>query len=105
MDDEPVIILTTAGEGDAGGIARALVTQRLAACVNSTGVVSIYRWKGEICEEREQLLVIKTVKRLAGDVMDRIRDLHPYELPEMIVLPVSGGYPPYLQWLIQETGP
>lgn len=105
MDDEPVIILTTAGAEEAPVIARALVTKRLAACVNSAGVSSIYRWKGEICEEREALLVIKTVRRLAEDVMGEIRDLHSYELPEMILLPVSGGYPPYLQWLIRETGP
>lgn len=103
MDDEPVIILSTAGEGEAKGIAQALVMQHLAACVNINGVASIYRWKGDLCEDREQLLIIKTVKRQVDAVMREIRKLHSYELPEMIVLPLAGGYPPYLQWLAEET--
>jgi len=103
MDDEPVIILSTAGEGEAKGIAHALVMQHLAACVNITGVASTYRWKGDFCEDREQLLIIKTVKRQVDQVIKEIRNLHSYELPEMIVLPIVGGYSPYLQWLAEET--
>ena len=103
MDDEPVIILSTSGEMEAKGIAQALVMQHLAACVNITGVTSVYRWKGDLCEDREQLLVIKTVKGQVDPVMREIRNLHSYELPEMIVLPVAGGYLPYLQWLAEET--
>ncbi|MDD1705958.1 MAG: divalent-cation tolerance protein CutA [Methanoregulaceae archaeon] len=103
MDEEPVIILSTAKEGEAKGIGQALVMQHLAACVNVTGVASVYRWKGDLCEDREQLLIIKTVKRQADAVMAEIRKLHSYELPEMIVLPIAGGYPPYLQWLAEET--
>jgi periplasmic divalent cation tolerance protein len=103
MDDEPVIILSTAGEVEAKGIAQALVMQHLAACVNITGVASVYRWKGDLCEDREQLLIIKTVNGQVDSVMREIRNLHSYELPEMIVLPVAGGYPPYLQWLAEET--
>jgi periplasmic divalent cation tolerance protein len=103
MDDEPVIILSTAGEREAKGIAQALVMQHLAACVNITGVASVYRWKGDLCEDREQLLIIKTVKGQVDPVMREIRSLHSYELPEMIVLPVAGGYLPYLQWLAEET--
>jgi periplasmic divalent cation tolerance protein len=103
MDDEPVIILSTAGEGEAKGIAQSLVMKHLAACVNITGVASIYRWKGDLCEDREQLLIIKTVKRQVEPVMREIRKLHSYELPEMIVLSLSGGYLPYLQWLAEET--
>jgi periplasmic divalent cation tolerance protein len=103
MDDEPVIILSTAGESEAKGIAQALVMQHLAACVNITGVASVYRWKGDLCEDHEQLLIIKTVKGQVAMAMEEIRKLHSYALPEMIVLPLAGGYPPYLQWLAEET--
>lgn len=103
MDSDPVIILSTAGEREARGIAQALVMQHLAACVNIIPVESVYRWKGKLCEDREHLLIIKTVTSNADSVMHEIRNLHSYELPEMIVLPVSGGYLPYLQWLAEET--
>jgi len=103
MDSDPVIILSTAGEREARGIAQALVMQHLAACVNIIPVESVYRWEGKLCEDREHLLIIKTVTSNADAVMHEIRNLHSYELPEMIVLPVSGGYHPYLQWLAEET--
>ena len=103
MDSDPVIILSTAGEREARGIAQALVMQHLAACVNIMPVESMYLWKGKLCEDREHLLIIKTVTSNADSVMHEIRNLHSYELPEMIVLPVSGGYHPYLQWLAEET--
>jgi len=103
MDSDPVIILSTAGEREARGIAQALVMQHLAACVNIMPVESVYRWEGKLCEDREHLLIIKTVTSNADSVMHEIRNLHSYELPEMIVLPVSGGYPLYLQWLAEET--
>ncbi len=103
MDSDPVIILSTAGEREARGIAQALVMQHLAACVNIMPVESVYRWEGKLCEDREHLLIIKTVTSNADAVMHEIRNLHSYELPEMIVLPVSGGYLPYLQWLADET--
>ena len=103
MESDPVIILSTAGEREARGIAQALVMQHLAACVNIIPVESVYRWKGKLCEDREHLLIIKTVTSNADSVMHEIRNLHSYELPEMIVLPVSGGYLPYLQWLAEET--
>ena len=103
MDSDPVIILSTAGEREARGIAQALVMQHLAACVNIMPVESVYRWEGKLCEDREHLLIIKTVTSNADSVMHEIRNLHSYELPEMIVLPVSGGYHPYLQWLAEET--
>ncbi|HQJ39159.1 MAG TPA: divalent-cation tolerance protein CutA [Methanoregulaceae archaeon] len=103
MDSDPVIILSTAGEREARGIAQALVMQHLAACVNIIPVESVYRWEGKLCEDREHLLIIKTVTSNADSVMHEIRNLHSYELPEMIVLPVSGGYLPYLQWLAEET--
>jgi periplasmic divalent cation tolerance protein len=103
MQQEPVIILTTAGKEDAALIARALVEEHRAACVNIAGVTSFYRWEGEFCEDQEQLLIIKTTRDRADAVMGRIREIHPYELPEMIMLQVAGGYPPYLQWIRDEV--
>jgi periplasmic divalent cation tolerance protein len=103
MNREPVIILSTAGESEAPVIAKALVEEHLAACVNITGVTSVYRWKGDLCQDREQLLIIKTIRERVGAVINRIVALHSYELPEMIVLPITGGYLPYLQWLRDEV--
>ena len=103
MDAIPCIILSTASAENAEVIARTLVTERLAACVNMTQVRSVYRWKGEFCDDHEILLVIKTLESEKGNVMARIRSLHSYELPEMLVLPVAGGYAPYLEWLAGET--
>jgi periplasmic divalent cation tolerance protein len=103
MQQEPVIILTTAGKEDAAVIARVLVEEHRAACVNIAGVTSFYRWEGEFCEDQEQLLIIKTTRDRADAVMGRIREIHPYELPEMIMLQVAGGYPPYLQWIRDEV--
>jgi periplasmic divalent cation tolerance protein len=105
MNREPVIILSTAGESEAPVIAKALVEERLAACVNITGVTSVYRWKGDLCQDREQLLIIKTIRERVDAVISRIVALHSYELPEMIVLPITGGYLPYLQWLRDEIHP
>jgi periplasmic divalent cation tolerance protein len=102
MNREPVIILSTSGESEAPVIAKALVEEHLAACVNITGVTSVYRWKGDLCQDREQLLIINTIRERVDAVISRIVALHSYELPEMIVLPITGGYLPYLQWLEDE---
>ncbi len=101
--DVPVIILSTASPDNAKAIARALVGERIAACVNMTGISSYYHWKGEFCEDDETLLVIKTMDSRKSEVMDAIRRLHTYELPEMIIIPVTGGFPPYLTWLKGEV--
>jgi periplasmic divalent cation tolerance protein len=101
--DVPVIILSTASPDNAKAIARALVGERIAACVNMTGISSYYHWKGEFCEDEETLLVIKTMDSRKSEVMDAIRRLHTYELPEMIIIPVTGGFPPYLTWLKEEV--
>jgi periplasmic divalent cation tolerance protein len=101
--EKAVIILTTASPENGRTIARTLVERKLAACVNMTLVRSVYRWKGDICDDQELLLVIKTRESLAENVMAVIRGIHSYDLPEMIVVPVNGGYPPYLSWLYEET--
>lgn len=97
------IILTTAGKEEGPVIARQLVERRLAACVNMADVRSCYRWEGVMCDDPEVLLVIKTTAKRVPETMAVIRELHSYDLPEMIVLPVDSGYPPYLSWVVEET--
>ncbi len=96
-----VIALSTVGSAeDADRLARALVERGLAACVNVVpGVVSHYRWKGALCRDEERLLVIKTRAERMGPLRAAIAELHPYELPELVVLRISGGSEAYLAWL------
>ena len=96
-----VVALTTAPTADkAAEIARALVAEGLAACVNLVpGVRSIYAWKGEICDEPEVLCVMKTRSDRVEALRTRLVALHPYEVPELVVLDVRGGHQPYLQWV------
>jgi len=100
-----VVVLSTAGSPDeAERIATALVEERLAACVNLLApLVSIYRWQGAIERASEVLLVIKTRKRLVGSLVARLGELHSYDVPEAIVLPIVAGARPYLAWLMDET--
>jgi periplasmic divalent cation tolerance protein len=101
------VALSTAPDAEAAErIARALVQERLAACVNLVGGVrSIYRWQGAVEDAAEVLLVIKTCAERVATLTDRLRALHPYELPELVVLPAAGGLPAYLDWVIAETAP
>jgi periplasmic divalent cation tolerance protein len=101
----PVIILTTVGAGfDARPIARELVEQRLAACVNIVpSVTSIYRWQGRVDEEAEQLLVIKTVDANVDALRAALLARHPYEVPEFVVLPVMSTSEAYGAWLLEST--
>ena len=94
------IVLTTLGaDADAGAIARALVEERLAACVNVLPpMMSTYRWKGVVEQEREQQLVIKTSGACVSALQARLAELHPYELPEFVVLDATGSAV-YLRWV------
>lgn len=98
---ETRIALTTAGtREEAEKIARSLVENQLAACVNLVeSIHSIYRWKGQVEEAQEVLLVIKTEVRLTDSVHEAICKLHSYDLPEFLVLPVEGGGKEYLEWI------
>ena len=102
---DAIIVLTTAGSDEqADSVASTLVEEKLAACVNVIGgVKSVYRWKGEIEKDNERLLVIKTTADLFDAVRRRIRELHSYELPEVIAVPISAGDPDYLAWLCGEV--
>jgi periplasmic divalent cation tolerance protein len=100
---ERLVVLSTVGKAaDAERIARALVEGGLAACVNVLpAVTSIYRWKGGVETEEERLLVIKTRAERFESVKELILSLHPYEVPEVIALPIQAGHAPYLAWLDQ----
>jgi len=106
MEPDPQVVLCTVPAGNiAEQIAHALVQQRLAACVNIVpGITSVYRWKGSVEADTEQLLVIKTRKGLMDHVQQAIQELHPYELPEIIAVPIVGGLPAYLDWIDDNTG-
>jgi periplasmic divalent cation tolerance protein len=95
-----VIVLTTLGaDADAAALARTLVDEHLAACVNVLPpMTSVYRWKGAVEQDREQQLVIKTAPARLAALEARLRELHPYELPEFLVLPASGSRA-YLDWI------
>ena len=99
------LVLTTAGtEEEATRIARALVEDQLAACVNvAPKITSVYRWKGTVLTETEWLLLIKTRAALFPRVQEAVRRLHSYELPELLLVPVAGGEESYLQWLAEGT--
>ncbi len=96
-----MVALSTVGSAeDAERLARALVERRLAACVNVVpGVVSHYRWHGELQRDQERLLVIKTRGDRLGALGATLAELHPYELPELVALQLDGGSEPYLRWL------
>ena len=100
MSERLVAFSTVATAPDAERIATALVEQGLAACVNVVpGVVSIYRWRGAVERELEVLLVIKTRAERFEALREALVSLHPYEVPELIALPVAAGHAPYLAWL------
>lgn len=104
--NDVVLVLSTAPAGDdtAERIGRTLVDERLAACVNiHAPFVSIYRWKGAVERDRERQLVIKTTRARVPALETRLRELHPYELPELIVISTSGGSETYLEWVAQQV--
>jgi periplasmic divalent cation tolerance protein len=96
-----VVALSTVGSAEeADRLARALVERRLAACVNVVpGVVSHYRWQGELQRDEERLLVIKTRAERIDALRDALRELHPYELPELVAFEITAGSEEYLKWL------
>jgi len=107
MSADVLIALCTCPDAAVGArIAEALVGEGLAACVNTLpGITSVYLWKGEVQRDSEVLLLIKTTQARLPELTGRVRQLHPYELPEVIAVPVSGGLPDYIQWVISCTSP
>ena len=100
------IVFCTIDSADAARkLARRLVQDRLAACVNIIeNVTSVYKWEDRIEEDAEFLLVLKTQDSRLRDLMDRIAELHPYDIPEILSWPVQKGSKAYLDWVVAETG-
>jgi periplasmic divalent cation tolerance protein len=100
MTDKRLVLTTAGSEEEARKIARALVEQNLAACVNIIPRInSIYRWQGKVEEAEEWLLLIKTTKSAFEKLRDAIQELHSYELPECICLSIEDGSAGYLAWI------
>lgn len=104
-DGATLLVFTNLPDRDAAmKIARELVARRLAACVNIlNGCTSVYRWKGELEEAQEVPVLIKTRAARYAEVEAAIRELHPYELPEIVAVPVERGLTDYLEWVAEET--
>jgi periplasmic divalent cation tolerance protein len=103
-DDVLVVITMVPDRDHADAIARALVDERLAACVNILApATSVYRWQGAVETADELPLLIKTVRPRLAALTERLRALHPYDVPEVVALPLAGGLPAYLQWVRDEA--
>jgi periplasmic divalent cation tolerance protein len=104
-ENQPIVVFVTAGSAEnAETIARALVSERIAACANVLpGVRSIYRWEGDVSVDSEWLLLIKTVRGRFEETEARVKSLHTYELPEVIALEVTTGSEAYLAWLVDSV--
>jgi periplasmic divalent cation tolerance protein len=107
MKDEVIILLSNFPDADAARKAvRTLVEERLVACGNLVpGVESIYEWKGTLETGAEVMVVCKTIASRAAAAQARLRVLHPYEVPEILQIPVSTGWPDYLAWVAAQCGP
>jgi periplasmic divalent cation tolerance protein len=104
--DYRVVFVTTPNRAEAERIARDLVEKRLAACVNVLPkCLSVYRWQGEIVQDEEALMVIKTRSALFAELRDRILELHSYEVPEVVAMPIVEGSEGYLRFLDENVGP
>lgn len=100
MNDKKIVLTTAGSREEAEEIAHALVERRLAACVNLVGPIhSVYRWQGKVETAAEHLLLIKTTAALFDSVAKAIRELHSYELPECVELPIEAGSVEYLRWI------
>ena len=99
-----VVLVTTGSEEEARSVAEHLLEKRKAACVNIVpGVNSLFRWQGKLDSAQESLLIIKTRALLLQEVIDLVKEVHSYEVPEIIALPIVGGNKDYLKWIDDEV--
>jgi periplasmic divalent cation tolerance protein len=99
-----VVLMTLPVDFDSQSFGRALVEERLAACVNLLAPMeSVYRWEGRIEVESERQIIVKTSRDRLAALWDRVREMHPYEVPEFIVLPIADGNDAYLRWIGEST--
>jgi periplasmic divalent cation tolerance protein len=104
MEKYIAVFSTVPDEDSAQKIANTILKKRLAACVNITSPAqSLYWWQGKITQEQEYQMIIKTENKLYTQLEEIILELHPYEIPEIIAIPVVRGYSPYLDWIAAET--
>jgi periplasmic divalent cation tolerance protein len=105
MSVEYVVVMTTLpADADGSAFGRALLEERLAASVNLLAPMdSVYRWEGRVEEETERQVIIKTTRDRLNALWDRVRELHPYEVPEFIVLAIADGNEAYLKWVGEST--
>lgn len=105
MNTDYVVVLTTLPlDADGAAFGRSIVEERLAACVNLLPAMeSVYRWEGRVEHETERQVVIKTSRERVVALWDRVRELHPYEVPEFVVVPVVDGNDAYLRWIADAT--
>jgi len=99
-----VVLVTASSQTEAETIAHALVQAKLAACVTILPVQSIYTWQGNVHEDAEWQLIIKTELALVEALTETVRNLHSYEVPEIIALPIVAGSQPYLSWIAAQVG-
>lgn len=104
-DEVLVVFSTFPSEDKAAEVARVLVEERLVACVNIVPAIkSIYRWQGAVQEEAETLAILKTSRDQFDALAERLSKLHPYDVPELVAMPVTAGLGPYLAWVISSVG-
>ena len=103
MSDYSLVISTFPDRDSAKTAARALVERKLAACVQMFPIDSVYSWKGEICEDGEIMLFVKSKTALFGEILAAIKEAHTYETPEIIQIPIADGLPEYLNWINDNT--
>lgn len=104
MSNEYCIAMTTvATETEAAELARAIVEQRLGACVQLVPIRSVYRWQDTVADDAEQLLMIKTRAGRYDELEAFVRERHPYDVPEVVQVPLTAGFAPYLSWIDEST--
>ncbi|MGC9194949.1 MAG: divalent-cation tolerance protein CutA [Syntrophobacteraceae bacterium] len=104
MNEISIVFVTAASQEEATRIAQTLVEERLAACANIVASIrSIYRWKDKICDEQEFLIIFKTRTSKYESLEKRVKELHSYEVPEIVTFPVARGLPRYLDWVMEQT--
>lgn len=106
MSEHHVILCTCPDDATARELAGRVVEEKLAACVNIVpGLTSVYEWQGRVETDPETLLIIKTAGDRVDALTERLASIHPYDVPEVIALPIEAGLPAYLKWLKDETRP
>jgi len=104
MTSNVLVYITVPDRGEAIRIARLMIAERLAACANILdGMTSLYHWNGELQESSEAVLLLKTRQELVKSVTDRVCELHPYDVPSILAIPITGGFQPFLNWIVAET--